>query len=428
MKIAMFSDAYWPRVNGVSVSIDTFAHELLKLGHEVLVVCAEYPEQQTKKISHDAEGEDEEDFRPTILQVPSVTFVFSKEDRIAHFHKVFWVAKEVGRFSPDVIHLNSEFMIAHFGIYCAWYFKLPVVYTFHTLWEEYGAQYLPSIPKPFVRALARRIIKYVMRYSDTLIAPTTQVQDVIKRYKVKKDTFLLPTGIDTRYLDFSEAQKIEFKSKIETLCPVLVNKKILLFAGRITKEKNVGFLLEILPALIEKHNDIILVIVGGGPYLDDLIEMSRTMGVSGHCLFPGYFERKDLGLMYQMSHIFIFPSLTETQGLVTIEAMHSGIPVVAIGSMGTIMVMGGDNGGFMVDNDRTEFTARVLDLLDDKELYNKKSLEAKEHSKKWRIDKIALRLLEIYEITITKHKRNILLHKNMPLHKTYKRLAKILKF
>jgi glycosyltransferase involved in cell wall biosynthesis len=419
MKIAIFSDAYWPRVNGVSVSIDTFAHELIKLGHKVLVVCAEYPEQVTKKISEDAE--DEDGFRPEILQVPSVIFILSKEDRVAHFHKVFWVAKEVGRFCPDIIHLNSEFMIAHFGIYCAWYLKLPIVYTFHTLWEEYGAQYLPSIPKPFVRALARRIIKDVMRYSDTLIAPTTQVQDVIKRYKVKKDAFLLPTGVDVRYLDFSETQISEFKNKIETMYPALVNKKILLFAGRITKEKNIGFLLEMLPAIIEKYNDIILVIVGGGPYLEDLITMTAKLGVSDYCLFPGYFGRKDLGLMYHISTIFVFPSLTETQGLVTIEAMHSGIPVVAIGSMGTIMVMGGDNGGFMVKNDMNEFTARVLDLLGDKELYHRKSLEAQDHSIKWRIDKLALKLLEIYEATINKHKIN------MPLRKAYKQLAKILK-
>jgi glycosyltransferase involved in cell wall biosynthesis len=110
--------------------------------------------------------------------------------------------------------------------------------------------------------------------------------------------------------------------------------------------------------------------------------------------------RKDLALTYAISTIFVFPSLTETQGLVTIEAMLSGTPVVAIGEMGTIMVMGGNNGGFMVKNDPDEFARRVFDLLEDQDLYQRKILEAKSHAKAWTIDSLTEKLIQIYREAI----------------------------
>jgi glycosyltransferase involved in cell wall biosynthesis len=426
MKIAMFSDAYWPRVNGVSVSIETYSRALIRLGHKVLIVCAEYPDTDKNRM-FGAENDDERteagvSLNPELLHVPSVEFVLSKEDRVAHLHKIFWVTKQIGQFAPDIVHLNSEFMLANFGIYCALHYKLPIVYTFHTLWEEYGAQYLPSIPKPIARALARRITKTVMHMSNTIITPTTQVRDVVKRYKIKKETYLLPTGIDMRYLHFSEMQKEAFKKRIEKMYPALVDKKILLFAGRVTKEKNIVFLLDILPSLIEKHKDILLVIVGDGLEREELVSICKERSLSDYCLFTGYFDRRDLGLMYHLSRVFVFPSLTETQGLVTLEAMYSGIPVVAIGSMGTIMVMGGDNGGFMVKNDKDEFSTRVLQLLDNEELYKQKAEEAKQHSKSWMVDTLVLKLEEIYKLTIEKYKRD----KKIRII-DYKKLAKIFK-
>ncbi|MDR2864339.1 MAG: glycosyltransferase [Spirochaetaceae bacterium] len=404
MKIAIFTDAYWPRVNGVTVSIDAFSHALLRLGHKVLIVCAAYPDTMgLKRISSDQTETPE--LQPEIIQVPSFTFVLSKEDRVAHFHKVFWVAKQIGTFAPDIIHLNTEFMLAKFGFYCARHYKIPVVYTFHTLWEEYGGNYFYMFPLPFVKFIARNIIKYMLKRTDVIIAPTTQVAELIKKYKIKKQTFLLPTGIDPKYLDFTQLQKDSFKRRFEQIHPVLAHKKILIFAGRITKEKNIDFLLHILPRIIEKRDDVVLLIIGNGPYHDELMQTSEKLGLQDHCVFTGYLDRVDLGLTYAMSHIFVFPSLTETQGLVTVEAMYSGIPVVAIGSMGTIMVMGGDNGGFMVHNDPGEFTDKVLALLEDPELYKRKVYDAKEHAQNWLIDTMAVKLINVYQKTLDSYKK-----------------------
>jgi glycosyltransferase involved in cell wall biosynthesis len=122
-------------------------------------------------------------------------------------------------------------------------------------------------------------------------------------------------------------------------------------------------------------------------------------------VFTGYFPRKDLALCYSIAEIFVFPSLTETQGLVTLEAMSSGTPVVAIGEMGTIMVMGGDNGGFMVKNNAGEFTRRVLELLEDEGLRRCKSEEARRHASSWSLEEQTVKLVHIYQKTVDSYRR-----------------------
>ncbi|MDR1506960.1 MAG: glycosyltransferase family 4 protein, partial [Treponema sp.] len=153
---------------------------------------------------------------------------------------------------------------------------------------------------------------------------------------------------------------------------------------------------KLFPELLAKHADLVLVIAGDGPYLDSFRDEAKRYGVGESCVFTGYLARDDLSRFYGIAAVFLLPSLTETQGLVTIEAMLSGVPVVAIGVLGTVQVMGGDNGGFMVKNDPAEFRDRVLDLLGDQGLYRKKSEEARRHARGWTIDSLAGKLLDIY--------------------------------
>jgi hypothetical protein len=229
---------------------------------------------------------------------------------------------------------------------------------------------------------------------------------VVRRYNQRAQTFLLPTGIEVELFDHDKDEGEVFREEMEIRHPQLKGKRILLFAGRIVKEKNLGFLIEILPQILAKHNDVVLVFAGSGPDLDHYRDMAHKAGLEENYVFTGYLERKDLALTYTIAEIFLFPSLTDTQGLVTLEAMLSGTPVVAIGVLGTLMVMGGDNGGFMVKNDAAEFTNRVLDLLDDPELRQRKSSEAKMYARSWSISELTKKLIAIYETTIKSHKED----------------------
>jgi glycosyltransferase involved in cell wall biosynthesis len=400
MKIVMFTDAYWPRVNGVTVSVDSYSRSLIKAGHKVLIICSYYPEGLNLPVSFLNANEDE----PRIVRVPSVPAFVTKEDRIAKFNKWFWVFKQVELFCPDIIHINTEFVIAEFGFFYALAHNLPAIYTFHTMWEEYGPHYFPFFPPFLVKFVIRGVLKNILHRSYRVIVPTPQIDDVVHKYKQRTRTFLLPTGIEPDLFEHDEAESSVFRERLEGYFPALRGKRILLFAGRIAKEKNLDFLLKILPAILEKHPETVLLFVGNGPDLDYFKEEAQKAGVEENCVFTGYMERRELALTYTIAEVFVFPSLTDTQGLVTLEAMLSGTPVVAIGAMGTLMVMGGDNGGFMVKNDTGEFIARVLDLLENPELRRCKSLEAKLHARSWSIDALTQKLLAIYESTVSDYR------------------------
>ena len=398
----MFTDAYWPRVNGVTVSVDTFSRALIKAGHQVLIICSSYPEGLNVPSSFfdNAEASD----GPRIVRVPSLPAFITKEDRIAKFNKWFWVFRQVELFNPDIIHINTEFVIAEFGFLYALAHNVPAIYTFHTMWEDYGPNYFPMFPKLFVKFLARGVIKNILNRSYRVIVPTPQIDEVIHRYRSRTITFLLPTGIDPELFEHEPGESEVFREKFEGIFPAVRGKRILLFAGRIVKEKNLGFLIAILPEILKRHPDVLLVFAGSGPDLNYFKDEAKKAGVEANCVFAGYMERKDLALVYKISEVFVFPSLTDTQGLVTLEAMFSGTPVVAIGALGTLMVMGGDNGGFMVKDDAGEFTAKVLDLLENPELRRGKSLEAREHARSWSIEELTKKLIVIYESTVASYR------------------------
>ena len=404
MKIVMFSDAYWPRINGVTVSVDSYSRALVKEGHQVLIICSSYPEGLNLPSSFPdiLQTNDE----PRIMRVPSMPALITKEDRVAKLSKWHWVFKQVDSFGPDIIHINTEFVIAGIGFLYARAHNLPAIYTFHTMWEDYGPNYFPMFPSFMVKFIIRGALKNILDRSYRVIVPTQQIDEVVRKYRPRTKTFLLPTGIEVELFDHDKAESEVFREVMEERYPQLKGKRILLFAGRVAKEKNLGFLLDILPEILAKYPDIILVFAGNGPDLDYYKAEAKKAGLEESCLFTGYLERKDLALTYTISEIFLFPSLTDTQGLVTLEAMFSGTPVVAIGALGTLMVMGGDNGGFMVKNDAGDFTGRILDLLGDPELRQRKSLEAKIHARSWSIGELTKKLIVIYEETVESYKED----------------------
>ncbi len=399
----MFTDAYWPRVNGVTVSVDTFSRSLIKAGHEVLIVCSFYPSSYDTIFTVQNEKKEDE---PLIIRVPSLPTFVTKEDRLAKFDKWYWVSKQVEKFKPDILHINTEVVIAEFGFLYAKTHNLPTIYTFHTMWEDYAPNYFPMFPVFFVKFFIRGILKNVLRRSYKVIVPTKQIEAVVYKYKPNAETFLLPTGIDPELFMHDKAEIEAFKEAFNALFPETYGKKLLLMAGRVVREKNIGFLLKILPDILKKSPNTALVIVGNGQDMELFKNEAKENGVETNCIFTGYLDRYQLSLIYSISHIFVFPSLTDTQGLVTLEAMFSGVPVVAIGAMGTLMVMGGDNGGFMVKDDPKEFTDRVLQLLNDEELYRQKSEEARIHAMAWSLSEVTKRLTDIYKETISSYTKD----------------------
>jgi glycosyltransferase involved in cell wall biosynthesis len=163
------------------------------------------------------------------------------------------------------------------------------------------------------------------------------------------------------------------------------------------RKKNIEFLIDVLKKILSNNPETILIISGDGPIRKELEEYAVFNGVSENIVFTGFIERFNLKNLYAMADIFVFASKVESQGMVLLESMSCGTPVVAIGKMGTREVMGGDFGGFMVDDDIDFFAERVQELLTQKDLCNIKSKEALVHIEKWTIDLQAVKMINLYE-------------------------------
>lgn len=395
MNIAMFTDAYLPRMNGIAISVYSYALELTKIGHKVCVVCLEYSEKQQKFFFWDQKKEDlKTPFK--VLRIPSTRLIWSKDERLGRLDKWNFLKKEMDKFKPNIVHINTELVAGYFGVVYALHRHIPYVFTFHTLWEDCLSNYASFLSEKSSKKIGRCVSKFYLKRSSAIIAPTECVADIIRRYGIEKNVEILPASVSSGFFKYSFSKDLQIRSQLFPHNSSLIGKKIILFVGRISKEKNLCFLLDVLEKVLQKSPMTALMFVGSGPYLDELKKIVRERNLSKSVIFTGHSAHQDLIYYYKYSTVFVFPSLTDTQGTVTVEAMSTGLPVVAIGQMGTLDIMRGDNGGFMVNNNVQEFAGRVVSLLNDPNLRRKKADEAIEWAKQWSIENLAPKLVECY--------------------------------
>jgi 1,2-diacylglycerol 3-alpha-glucosyltransferase len=383
MKVVVGSDTYWPRVNGVTVSINTLKDELEKLSHECFVFAPRY--------------RDEVDNDPHIIRIDSLPVsTISKEDRLTSPFAIRKVYRLLDGIKPDIIHVQTEFTMGWMIKKYAVKHNIPLVITCHTFWEEYIHHYIPWLPEKFERSLVINLTKKFFTDAKFIIVPTKRMEDKLKEYNVKAQTVVVPTGIPKSEFDGVDKKTEKESSFLYEKYPFLKGKKILLYVGRVGEEKNISFLLKSMQKLKARFDNFVLLIVGDGPKRQDYERMVVELGIKENVVFTGYIDRKIIKKVYSLADVFTFASKTETQGLVTVEAMICRTPVVAIGEMGTKDVMQGDNGGFMVGEDLDEFTEKIYLLLTDEKLYARKSEEAYNYAMNWTTDKQILKILDVY--------------------------------
>ncbi len=389
MNIVYATEHYWPIISGMPVSIDSFKKELIKCGHRIHVFAPEYPGYEN--IDRDMKN-------PDIHRFASYPLLGTKsEARMVYPWMKKKVNAELDKIKPDIIHIQTEFPMARLCWEYAAEKNIPVVATAHTFWEEYLALYYPFLPDFFTRKYPKyRVLKAYNR-AQIIIVPTQQMADVIKSYKTKNPVFIIPTGLDEDEFKGTDKVKERKNSGLYKDYPILKTKKILFYAGRITAEKNVNFLVGVLEEVLKEIPDAMLVIAGSGPEIDKYRNLFVKKGLDKNLILLGYVSRNLIKYWYTLADVLVYPSKTETQGLIAIESMYCGTPVVAIGVMGTKDVMKGDNGGFMVNDDLDEFVGKVKLLLTDKKLYAKKSIEAKKYAMNWTSNTTALKLEKLYE-------------------------------
>ena len=381
MKIVFATDQYWPSISGVSVSVDAFRDELVRMGHEVHLFVPDYPE---------AAIHDSKTMTSNIHRFKSRTIFYNEENRFVKRNEREHIYDQLDAIKPDIIHTHTEFSMGKMLSSYARNKNISLVRTAHTNWEELITHYVRHIPKHLVRYYCRWFIRTTYNKSDLVIVPTSIMELLLNLYFVNKPIRVIPTGIED--FIFSKSPAIDLREKY----PILKGKKILLFAGRIGKEKNILFLVDVLTKLRESNPDLMLVLCGDGPAMADVKLYAQMKGVFDAILFVGFVLRSELSAYYRLADVFVFASKVESQGMVILESMACGTPVVAIGKMGTREVMGGDYGGFMVDDDFEDFCNKVQLLLTDELIHNEKSKEGMLHVQKWTLKVQADKLETLY--------------------------------
>lgn len=381
MRVLMVSDVYFPRVNGVSTSIQTFRRELPGFGVEVDLIAPAYPNEV------DDAG---------VTRIPSRYLAFDPEDRMMRRSEINRLLPTLDAAGYDLIHIQTPFVAHYAGLSLAKALDLPVVTTYHTFFEEYLHHYAKILPASFTRALARRFSRGQCNATNGVIAPSTAMRDALRTYGVTVPIEVIPTGIPLA--QFAEGDGAGFRARHG----IAADREVALFVGRVAHEKNIDLLLHMADRIRQSRPQFLMVIAGEGPALPHLKQLVAKLGLAANVLFLGYLDRaQELVNCYRAADVFVFGSTTETQGLVLLEAMAIGIPVVAIPAMGARDILAPEQGCLCAKEDADDFAAKVIKLLDSPVLRQRLSDEGRRYAQSWSAPATAQRMSQFYQRVIS---------------------------
>lgn len=382
MNIGIFTDLYLPNIFGVTTSLLTVQAGLRKLGHNVFIIAP------NDKLKYEAFPE-----KYTWL-LPSIKFYGNKSVRLA---VPLYFPKELLELPLDVVHTQTPFSIGLLGLKIARLKKIRCVHTNHGRYLEY-THYLKiprSVIKPLEKEMIRPITAFINRH-DAVIAPSSSIKIELESFGVKKPISVIPTGIDIEqtntWVDRADKNQILKKFGLSE------KNDLVVFTSRLGKEKNIEFLLEAFKIVADIRPQTRFIIMGDGDNRAELEKITKNIGLSDKIFFTGLINHEDIFPIYKMARVFVFASLTETQGLVSLEAMASGLPVVALKATGTEDLLVENRGGFLIEkHDPSIFAESVINLLEDENLHRMKSAEAHQRANDFSIEKTTKALVNVYQ-------------------------------
>ncbi len=387
MRIGLFTDAYPPFINGVATSVLMLKQGLEKMGHKVYVVTVNDESFSYKE----TEG---------VLKIPSIPIGIMNFRQSGIYP--LRALKIIKRWNLDVIHTHTEFSIGTFARLISKQFNIPLVHTYHTMYEEY----IYYITKGYFNHASKKLVEYLTLFLcdktiDELIVPTEKAKDLFKeKYKVKRDVHVIPSGIDTERFHKENVDKLSV-IKLKKSLSIGMRDFIILYVGRIAKEKSIDFLIKNFPDVLKRIPKAKMIIVGDGPDLKDLIDMTNDLKLEDKIIFTGRVLWDDIPKYYAMSNIFVTASTSETQGLTVIEAMGASKPVVAIKDESFELVITDKKDGLFFEDEK-QYVDLVERLYKEKTFYNEISKEARKTAAEYSPDAYAKNVLKIYEKVVNK--------------------------
>ena len=375
MRIAIFSESFAPVVNGVSVSVDCLGTALEALGHELAFFAPRFPGYT--------------DARPRVFRFPSVITPYQRNYPLA-LPAGPGLFRAFRDFHPDVVHTQTPFMTGVAGMLWARRTRTPIVSTNHTLYAEY-VHYIRGMPRPLMRGITKAWMRFYYNRCDAVVVPSRATGGVLERYGVRTPWRAVPTGIEMPGGPDS-SQDARERLGVPSGAPLMV------FVGRLAKEKNLDLLLEAFGRVLTARPDARLAVIGDGPYRTHCEAQAVQLGIREAVVFTGALPRSELPALLCSADLFLFPSLTETQGLAIGEAASCGLPSVVVNAGGAPEFVRDGETGYLVSNDAREFAARALELLNDSGMRSSFSRQAKEFAATLTMETMARKMLEVYRM------------------------------
>lgn len=378
----MITDVYAPRVGGVSTAVRTLAREYQAKGHEVTLIAPAYDQAP-------------DDPREDVIRISSRTVLFSPEDRMMKPSRVLELTERLRGWRYDIVHIQTPFVAHYVGVMLARRLGVPCIETYHTVFEEYLRHYVSFLPTAWAHSLAKWFSTSQCNAVDTVIVPSSAMFDELRDYGVYSPIEIIPPGVEPHLFKIGDGERFRQAHNIAPDRPTLV------YVGRLGHEKNIEFLLEVVQELRQQVPQILLVLAGAGPSERQLKRRAAELGLTNQVLFVGNLPRTtELLDCYRAGDIFVFASRTEMQGLVLLEAMAAGVPVVGTALMGTKDILKAQRGALIAEDNVGDFAAKVLKLLREPDLRAKLAEEGMEYANQWSASASAERMLDCYSEVI----------------------------
>lgn len=385
MRIGLFTDTYPPYINGVSTSIAMLKTALEKQGHEVFIVTV-----NADRLKYQNEDK--------IIRIPGIP-IGIYDYRLTGIYPLRAIEK-IRKWNLDIIHSHTEFGVGTFARLLAKQFDIPLVHTYHTMYEDY----VHYITKGYFNRSSKKIVEYLTKFycdktATELIVPTKKTYDLFKeKYKVDRNVHIVPTGIEVERFYKEQFKKPEI-DELRHRFGIKKDDFVILFVGRLGEEKSVDLLIEAQASLVRTNPNCKLLIVGDGPDKEKFENLVRKFRLQNHVIMTGKVPWEEVPKYYMLASIFATASKTETQGLTVIEAMAASKPVLAVDDDAFQMVIVNDLNGYLFANKR-QYKKLVRNLMEDKNeldyLSKQARITAESHSSKYFAEKV----LDVYKTAL----------------------------
>lgn len=395
MRIGIFTDTYTPFINGVTTSVLMLKKGLEDKGHKVYIITVN---PESMHFSLDNTG--------TILRIPGIP-IGIYDYRLTGICPIK-ALRQVKKWHLDIIHSQTEFGVGTFARIVSKQFGIPLVHTYHTMYEDY-VHYITHgyFDKPSKKVVEYLTLFYCDKTINELIVPTKKAWELFKyKYMVDRNVHIIPTGIDSERFKLENNKK--FNKELErSKLNFSKDDFVIIFVGRIAEEKNIMFLLKNMKSIIKKCPHAKLLIVGDGPDLEKYKKYSQKSKISNNITFAGKVPWENIPKYYLMSDVFVTASKSETQGLTVIEAMSASLPVVCIDdeSFNNTVI---DNLNGMIFNNDKQYIDIITKLYNDEKILNRLKSGALNSSQMHTVKYFAERVLDVYKLAIKNYPKSII--------------------